>query len=115
MSADLTRHDNIRSFNGFAGDSLLLPAIHQVLWRAKMITQERVWNAIDKIAKLKGLSLMGLSKVSGLDYGALAKSRRMLPYGVVHYPNMTTLQKILTATSVSFVEFAKMVEENAES
>ena len=80
-----------------------------------MITQERVWNAIDKIAKDKGLSLMGLSKVSGLDYGALAKSRRMLPYGVVHYPNMTTIQKVLSATDISFIEFAKMVEKNAES
>ena len=80
-----------------------------------MITQERVWNAIDKIAKEKGLSLMGLSKASGLDCGALAKARRTMPYGIVHYPSMTTLQKILTATSVSFVEFAKMVEENAES
>ena len=118
MSADLTRHDNIRSFNGFAGNSLLHskpPAIHQVLWRAKMITQERVWNAIDKIAKLKGLSLMGLSKASGLDYGVLAKSRRMLPYGIVHYPSMTTIQKVLSATDISFIEFAKMVEENAES
>lgn len=81
----------------------------------KMITQERVWNAIDKIAKLKGLSLMGLSKASGLDYGVLAKSRRMLPYGIVHYPSMTTIQKVLSATDISFIEFAKMVEENAES
>lgn len=80
-----------------------------------MITQEKVWNAIDKIAKEKGFSLMGLSKVSRLDCGALAKARRKLPYGIVHYPSMTTIQKVLSATGVSFIEFAKMVEENAES
>lgn len=80
-----------------------------------MITQEKVWNAIDKIAKEKGFSLMGLSKASGLDCGALANARRKLPYGIIHYPSMTTVQKVLSATGVSFIEFAKMVEENEKN
>lgn len=80
-----------------------------------MITQERVWNAIDKIAKEKGVSLMALSKMSRLDCGALAKARRKLPYGIVHYPSMTTIEKVLSATDISFIEFAKMVEQDEKN
>lgn len=80
-----------------------------------MITQERVWNAIDKIAKEKGVSLTKLSELSNLDKTCLYPTKRTLPYGIIHYPSLGTVEKILSATGITFVEFAKMVEENAES
>lgn len=80
-----------------------------------MITQDKVWNTIDKIAKNKGLSLMRLAELSHLDKTCLFPTKRTLPYGIIHYPSLRTIEKILKATGITFVEFAKMVEENAES
>ena len=95
--------------------ALNLPAIHQVLWRAKMITEEKVWGVIDQIAKDKGVSLNALAKLSGLDGGSLRKSQRIKPYGVLRYPRIQTIQSVLNTAGVSFVEFAKMVEENEKN
>ena len=80
-----------------------------------MITQERVWNAIDKIVKNRNMSFMAFSEMCGLDKSTLFPTKRTLPYGIIRYPGFTTIEKILKTTGISFVEFAKMVEENAES
>lgn len=80
-----------------------------------MITQERVWNAIDKIVKDRDMSFMAFSQMCGLDKSTLFPVKRTLPYGIIRYPGFTTIEKILKTTGISFIEFAKMVEENAES
>lgn len=81
----------------------------------KMITQEKVWSAIDKIVKDRDMSFMAFSQMCGLDKSTLFPTKRTLPYGIIRYPGFTTIEKILRTTGISFVEFAKMVEENAES
>lgn len=68
-----------------------------------------LWNAIEKLARINGLSFSGLAKVSGLDATTFNKSKQYSSDGTPRWPSCQTIAKILEATHVDPVEFAKLI------
>ncbi|WP_310620984.1 S24 family peptidase [Flexibacterium corallicola] len=81
-----------------------------------MLSHKNLWQAIDHLAKLEGISLSALAKKAGLDPTAFNKSKRMTTQGQLHWPSTQSISKLLDVTGKSFSDFAKLVEGNpAES
>ena len=76
-----------------------------------MISHEKVWAAIDKIAARQGLSASGLAKKAGLDPTAFNKSKRKSPGGRQRWPSLESVAKILSATEERFDLFAELVQD----
>ena len=68
-----------------------------------------LWSAIEKLARSQGLSFSGLAKVSGLDATTFNKSKQFSSDGTPRWPSCQTISKILEATNVSPLEFAKLM------
>lgn len=92
-------------------DNSSLIFIHSVCWK-KIMKYERIWNAIDKIAKQNGLSLSGLAKKSGLDPTAFNKSKRIRADGKKRWPSLESLSKVLSTCHMDFVDFCCLIEND---
>lgn len=68
-----------------------------------------LWKAIEKLARIHGLSFSGLAKISGLDATTFNKSKQYSSDGTPRWPSCQTISKILEATNVSPLEFAKIM------
>ncbi len=79
-----------------------------------MITHDRIWAAIDALAKGAGLSPSGLALRAGLDATAFNKSKRFAEGGRPRWPSTESIAKALAATGVSLKEFAEMVEDGRD-
>lgn len=66
---------------------------------------EQVWNAIDKLAQINGMSPSGLAKKAGLDSTTFNKSKRIRPDGKKRWPSLDSINKILEVCNTSFEEF----------
>lgn len=66
---------------------------------------EEVWNAVDKLAKNRGLSASGLAKLAGLDATTFNKSKRIRPDGKKRWPSLDSINKILEVCNIGFEEF----------
>ncbi len=71
---------------------------------------EQVWDAVDKLARLHGLSPSGLAKKAGLDATTFNKSKRVRPDGKKRWPSLDSINKILTACNVSFEQFYSLID-----
>ena len=81
-----------------------------------MLTHDRIWAALDQLAKQAGLSPSALAIRAGLDATAFNKSKRTAPDGRPRWPSTESIAKALAATGTSFTEFAALVEgEDAPS
>ncbi len=67
-----------------------------------------IWNAIEQLAKEKGLSCSGLAKLSGLDATTFNKSKWYFPDGSPRWPSCSTISKIIVATDISIEYFAEI-------
>ena len=74
---------------------------------------EQVWQAIDILADLNGLSASGLAKKANLDPTAFNPSKRIGADGRLRWPSMESIHKILTATNCSMDFFAGLVSDNS--
>lgn len=72
---------------------------------------EQVWQAIDVLADLNGLSASGLAKKAHLDPTAFNPSKRIGVDGRLRWPSMESIHKILTATNCSMEFFAGLVSD----
>lgn len=72
-----------------------------------MIKPENLWEAIVKIAQCKKMSCSRLAKFSGLDATTFNKSKRMNKDGVYKWPSTASLAKVLNATHITLLDFAK--------
>lgn len=72
------------------------------------MTHQALWNAIEVLAKQKGLTASGLAKQSGLDATTFNKSKQFSPDGTPRWPSCNTIAKIIAATNISVVDFAKI-------
>lgn len=68
----------------------------------------QIWNAVDKLAKSRGLSPSGLAKIAGLDATTFNKSKRSRPDGKKRWPSLESLNKILETCHISFEDFYKL-------
>lgn len=75
---------------------------------------EQVWEAVDKLAKINGLSPSGLAKKAGLDSTTFNKSKRTRPDGKKRWPSLDSLNKIIDVCNISFDEFFALVSDDEE-
>jgi CheY-like chemotaxis protein len=75
----------------------------------EMFSNEQIWDAIDSLASLNGLSTSRLSVESGMDATALNKSKRAGADGRPRWVSTETIAKILTATRTSPQDFFDLV------
>lgn len=70
-----------------------------------------LWCAIDNLAARNHMSCSGMARRSGLDATVFNKSKRHSRVGKPHYPSMKSVEKVLTATGTSIVDFAEMIAD----
>ena len=73
---------------------------------------EQVWDAVDKLAKLHGLSPSGLAKKAGLDATTFNKSKRIRHDGKQRWPSLDSINKILEACNISFEQFYQLIDDD---
>jgi len=71
---------------------------------------EKIWAAIDNIAKINGMSVSRLAKVAGLDATAFNKSKRAYPSGKLRWPSTESVAKVIKSVRLSWGDFLRMVE-----
>lgn len=64
-----------------------------------------IWRGIDNLAKSRGLTPSGLAKLSGLNATTFNKSKRMTIGGRRRWLSVESLNRVLKATGISFLEF----------
>lgn len=80
-----------------------------------MFTHKHLWDAIDELARANHLSCSGLAREAGLDPTTFNRSKRVSKYGQPRWLSFETLAKVLNITHTSFSEFAKYIDQNANT
>jgi hypothetical protein len=76
-----------------------------------MITHEKIWMALDRVAREHGLSGGGLARAAELDQTIFNPSkRRVKATGRARWPSSETIVKVLNATGLSMSQFGAMVD-----
>jgi len=70
-----------------------------------MLSHSAIWDAIDNLAKRRGLTPSGLARLAGLDSTAFNKSKRISKDGRERWPSTESLAKVLDATGEAFDNF----------
>jgi phage repressor protein C with HTH and peptisase S24 domain len=76
-----------------------------------MLSHERVWAAIDALARRHSLSASGLARKAGLDSTAFNKSKRQSADGRPRWPSTESLAKIIEATGASLDELFALLAD----
>ncbi len=77
-----------------------------------MLKHKEIWNAIDKLAQINGMTPSGLAKKSGLDATIFNKSKRISKDGRGRWPTTESISQILTTTRMSMGQFADLIKNN---
>jgi phage repressor protein C with HTH and peptisase S24 domain len=80
-----------------------------------MLTHNRIWTAIDALARRYGLSASGLAKRAGLDATAFNRSKRVTGEGRARWPTTESIAKVLDATGASLEDFVELVSAGPAS
>jgi phage repressor protein C with HTH and peptisase S24 domain len=76
-----------------------------------MITNEKIWMALDRLAREHGLSGGGLARAAELDQTIFNPSkRRVKATGRARWPSSETIAKVLNVTGLSMSQFGAMVD-----
>jgi len=73
-----------------------------------MLSHERIWAAIDRLAARHDLSASGLAKRAGLDPTTFNRSKRYAGDGRPRWPSTESISKILEATGERVDEFLEI-------
>lgn len=76
-----------------------------------MLSHNKIWTALDELAKRHGLSPSGLARLAGLDPTSFNPSKRTAKDGRARWPSTESLSKVLDATGESFDTFAHYVAD----
>src|ERR1700724_4644995 len=74
-----------------------------------ILTHEKIWSALDRLAERAGLSASGLAKKSGLDPTTFNKSKRITADGRERWPSTESLAKALGAANSSIDTFVQLI------
>lgn len=74
-----------------------------------MFSHAQIWQALDKLAEVNGLSASGLARAAGLDATSFNKSKRATPNGRPRWPTTESVAKCLDATRTSLEDFAGLL------
>ena len=72
---------------------------------------EKIWAAIDTIAKTNGMSVSKLAKTAGLDATAFNKSKRAYPSGKLRWPSTESVAKVIKSVHMNWSDFLRLVEK----
>jgi phage repressor protein C with HTH and peptisase S24 domain len=75
----------------------------------RLLTHERVWTALDRLAARAGLSPSGLARRAGLDPTTFNKSKRITADGRERWPSTESVAKALAATNTSIDSFVQLI------
>jgi phage repressor protein C with HTH and peptisase S24 domain len=89
------------------------PAMAKPSKTPRLLTHERVWTALDRLAAKAGLSPSGLARRAGLDPTTFNKSKRVTSDGRERWPSTESVAKVLTATDTSIDSFAQLIGNGA--
>lgn len=78
-----------------------------------MLTHERIWDAVDALARRHGLSPSGLARRAGLDPTTFNRSKRIGGDGRPRWPSTESIAKVLAATGASIDEFMSLLSGRA--
>ena len=73
-----------------------------------------IWEAVDKLARINGLTPSGLAKKAGLDPTTFNKSKRIRPDGKKRWPSLDSINKITSVCHMSFEDFYHILDETGE-
>lgn len=76
-----------------------------------MLTHDKIWTALDRLAARAGLSPSGLAKRAGLDPTTFNKSKRITADGRERWPSTESIAKALAATHTAVEIFVQLIEE----
>lgn len=79
----------------------------------RLLTHERVWTALDRLAAKAGLSPSGLARRAGLDPTTFNKSKRITSNGRERWPSTESIAKVLAATDTSIDGFVHLIGNGA--
>jgi phage repressor protein C with HTH and peptisase S24 domain len=80
-----------------------------------MITNEKIWLALDRLAHDHGLTRGGLARAARLDQTIFNRSKRTVKAtGKARWPSSETIAKVLNVTGISMAEFGRMVDRAEE-
>lgn len=80
--------------------------------KARLLTHDQVWTAIDRLAARSDLSASGLAKKAGLDPTTFNKSKRVGPDGRERWPSTESISKSLAATNTGVEVFVDLISGN---
>ena len=75
-----------------------------------MLSHDRIWAAVDRLAQRYGLSASGLARKAGLDATSFNRSKRIGPDGRKRWPSTESVAKILAATGANLDDFMRLVD-----
>lgn len=75
-----------------------------------MLSHIMIWQAIDKIAQINGLTASGLARKAGLDATTFNKSKRFTEHSRPRWPSMESIIKVLQVLNMDLVTFAHYAE-----
>lgn len=78
-----------------------------------MLSHDKIWLAIEKLAEIKGFSASGLARQAGLDPTTFNKSKRTSPDGKLRWPSTESISRILAATDTDISAFIALMEGDA--
>ncbi|PTW62124.1 phage repressor protein C with HTH and peptisase S24 domain [Breoghania corrubedonensis] len=74
-----------------------------------MLSHDRVWAAIDTLAKINGMSPSGLARRAGLDPTTFNRSKRIAGDGRPRWPSTESISKVLEATGTAIGDFVMLM------
>ncbi|MAZ76280.1 MAG: DNA-binding protein [Micavibrio sp.] len=79
-----------------------------------MLTHDKIWQAVDRLATLFGYSPSGLAKQAGLDPTSFNKSKRFGVDGKPRWPSTESISRILGATGATMSDFLSLIDDEVE-
>ena len=77
-----------------------------------MLSHDRIWQAIDRLAEVNNLSTSGLARRAGLDPTTFNRTKRSATDGRLRWPSTESIAKILEATATEIGAFLGLEERS---
>ena len=78
-----------------------------------MLSHDKIWAAIDRLAESHQLTTSGLARRAGLDPTSFNKSKRTGPDGRMRWPSTESISKVLEATGTGIDQFMGLIQSEA--
>lgn len=80
-----------------------------------MLSHDKIWAAIDRLAERNQLTPSGLARRAGLDPTSFNKSKRTGPDGRMRWPSTESISKVLEATGTGIDQFMGFIQPDGGS